>query len=127
MKKIISLITILSFLTLTQCSTTTNVKLLPAKDSANVEAIWKGKTVGKGAEFSLTVSNFILEDRDLILLKEGKQLTKVHLEVTPSLPVLFLGWLAFGIPYLWVSAVKEYQMFDLSVDLKRAATEVSPQ
>ena len=127
MKKIISLITILSFLTLTQCSTTTNVKLLPAKDSANVEAIWKGKTVGKGAEFSLTVSNFILEDRDLILLKEGKQLTKVQLEITPSLPGLFFGWLAFGIPYLWVSAVKEYQMFDLSVDLKRAATEVSPQ
>lgn len=92
MKKIISLITILSFLTLTQCSTTTNVKLLPAKDSANVEAIWKGKTVGKGAEFSLTVSNFILEDRDLILLKEGKQLTKVQLEITPSLPVLFF-WL----------------------------------
>ena len=92
-----------------------------------VEAIWKGKTVGKGAEFSLTVSNFILEDRDLILLKEGKQLTKVQLEITPSLPVLFFGWLAFGIPYLWVSAVKEYQMFDLSVDLKRAATEVSPQ
>ena len=68
-----------------------------------------------------------MEDRDLILLKEGKQLTKVQLEITPSLPVLFFGWLAFGIPYLWVSAVKEYQMFDLSVDLKRAATEVSPQ
>ena len=125
MKKLTSLFTIIPFLFLAQCSTTTNIKLLPSKDSANVEIVWKGKTVGKGPEFTLKVSNFILEDRNLILLKDGRELSKVQLEVTPSLPVLFLGWLAFGIPYLWISSVKEYHMFDLSVDLKRVASEVN--
>ncbi len=127
MKKIICFLTIISFLFLIQCSTTTNIKLLPAKDSANLEAIWKNKTVGKGSEFTLTVSNFIFEDRNLTFLKEGKPIAKVQLEVTPYLPSLFLGWFTLGIPFLWITSVKEQQLIDLSMDLKRASTEVTPQ
>ena len=48
------------------------------------------------------------------------------MEIAPSLPVLFLGWLALGISYLWIASVKEYQMIDLSTEIKRAATEVNP-
>jgi hypothetical protein len=101
-------------------------KLLPAKEAANIETVWKNKTVGKSSEFTMTISNFIFEDRYLTFLKEGKPIAKVHMEVTPSLPVLFLGWLALGIPYLWITSVKEYQMIDLSTEIKRAATEVNP-
>jgi|JI10StandDraft_1071094.scaffolds.fasta_scaffold00238_12 hypothetical protein len=126
MKKLISFLTIISFLFLIKCSSTTNIKLLPAKEAANIETVWKNKTVGKSSEFTMTISNFIFEDRYLTFLKEGKPIAKVHMEVTPSLPVLFLGWLALGIPYLWIASVKEYQMIDLSTEIKRAATEVNP-
>ncbi len=127
MKKPTIIFMIVSFLMFVNCSTTTNIKLLPVKDSANLEAIWKNKTVGKGAEFSMTVSNFIFEDRYITILKEGKPIASVQLEVTPHLPVLFLGWLALGIPYLWIASVKDYQLIDLSGELKRASAEVTPQ
>lgn len=121
MKKFLLILTLLAF---AQCTTNTNVKLLPAKDAATIETLWKNKTVGKGADFSLTVSNFIFEDRNLVFLKDGKPISKVEMQITPSVPLLFVGWIGLGIPYLWIASVPEQQTIDLSNELKR--TETNP-
>ncbi|HMV43237.1 MAG TPA: hypothetical protein PK079_12655 [Leptospiraceae bacterium] len=106
---------------LLQCTSTANVKLLPTNEVSGIETIWKNKTVGKGSDFSIKVSSFLFEDRNLFFLKDGKPIGKGELKITPSVPLLLLGWIPLGIPYLWLATVSEQQTFDLTVDLKRAA------
>ena len=111
--QITSILFIATFL-LTHCTTSTHVRLLPAKETAEIETLWKNKTVGKGSEFNMELSDSIFEERDIIFLQNGKPIGTEKLEVNVSVPVLFLGWLAFGIPYIWMTPVRENQTFDLS-------------
>ena len=105
------------------CTTTTNVRLLPDRDTGNIETLWKNQTIASGNKFSVEISDSIFVDRSITFLKDGRPIAKKEFEKTLSIPVLLLGWLAFGIPYIWLTPAKETQTFDLTPYLSESGKQ----
>jgi len=113
MKKIVSIIVLVSVLVM-GCSTTTSFTVYDQATGTELKDYTiqiEGKTLHYGETISL--SNAVWKEYNAVVRKDGYMLKNVNLKKEVKLVPLIVGWLLIWIPALWCYGPEPNQTFQL--------------